>query len=102
MNQLTKDVIMEMIEQQETSILYFYTPLCGTCQVAGKMLSVVEQMFPKLSFGKADLNYVPEMSELFAIESVPCLIILKEGKVQEKIYAFQSVPYLHELISRYY
>ncbi|MBW8349904.1 thioredoxin family protein [Bacillus sp. IITD106] len=101
MNELTKNDIMKIIDQQETTILYFYTPLCGTCQVAGKMLSVVEQMFPELSFGKADLNYVTEMAELFAIESVPCLIILKEGKVQEKIYAFKSVPYLHELISRY-
>ena len=101
MNELTKNDIMKIIDQQETTILYFYTPLCGTCQVAGKMLSVVEQMFPELSFGKADLNYVPEMAELFAIESVPCLIILKEGNVQEKIYAFKSVPYLHELISRY-
>ncbi|MBS4200199.1 thioredoxin family protein [Bacillus sp. FJAT-49732] len=101
MKDVTKEDIMVMIDQHETTMLYFYTPLCGTCQVAGKMLGVVEQMFPNLLFGKADLNYVPELAKNFSIESVPCLLILKEGKVQEKIYAFKSVPYLHELISSY-
>ncbi|MBS4220827.1 thioredoxin family protein [Bacillus sp. FJAT-49711] len=101
MKELTKKDIIQASEQPNTTILYFYTPLCGTCQVAGKMLEVVEQMHPDTTFGKADLNYSPEMAEMFSIESVPCLIIAKAGKVQEKVYAFKSVPYLHELISRY-
>jgi len=101
MKELAKEDIIRVHQQHETAILYFYTPLCGTCQVAGKMLGVVEQMFPNLFFGKADLNYVSEMAELFSIESVPCMLILKESMVQEKIYAFKSVPYLHERISSY-
>ena len=34
----------------------------------------------------------------YEIESVPCLLIQKDGIVQHKIYAFQSVPYLLEKI----
>ena len=81
---------------KETGFIYFYTPMCGTCQVAGKMLSVIEQLLPEVDCGKADLNYVPTMAERFEIESVPCLIIINKGEVQEKIYAFQSVPFLYE------
>ncbi|MCR2823106.1 thioredoxin family protein [Lederbergia panacisoli] len=101
MKELTKNDIVRASSQPNTTILYFYTPLCGTCQVAGKMLEIVEQIFPDIAFGKTDLNYVPEMAEMFSIESVPCLLIIKAGEVQEKIYAFHSVPYLHELISKY-
>jgi len=101
MEEWTKDDIMERINGDKTAVLYFYTPLCGTCQVAGKMLSIAEQIVKGVEFGKADLNYMPEMAERFSIESVPCLIVLDKGQEAEKIYAFQSVPHLHEVIKKY-
>ena len=96
MEEWTKEEIETFLEEKRTGYLYFYTPMCGTCQVASKMLTVIDQLLPDVSSGKADLNYLPEMAERFEIESVPCLIVLREGKEQEKIYAFQSVPYLFE------
>lgn len=101
MDILSKDEIRLKMDQKDSFILYFFTPMCGTCQVAGQMLEIVEKMISRLSYGKADLNYMPEMAERFKVESVPCLIIIKEGQVQEKIYAFKSVPYLYDRISQY-
>lgn len=96
MEEWTKAEMEAFLEEKRTGYLYFYTPMCGTCQVASKMLTVIEQLLPVVPSGKADLNYLPEMAERFEIHSVPCLIVLKKGEVQEKIYAFQSVPYLYE------
>lgn len=96
MEEWTKGEVETFLEEKRTGYLYFYTPMCGTCQVASKMLKVIEQLLPDVSSGKADLNYLPEMAERFEIESVPCLILLKKGEEQEKVYAFQSVPYLYE------
>lgn len=96
MEDLTRTEMETFLEEKRTGYLYFYTPMCGTCQVASKMLTVVEQLLPDLPSGKADLNFLPEMAGRFEIESVPCLIVLENGEVQEKIYAFQSVPYLYE------
>lgn len=75
---------------------YLYTPMCGTCQVASKMLEIVTELMPDLTIGKANLNYVQEIAGLYEVESVPCLLITENGKLKEKIYAFQSVPYLYE------
>ncbi|MBT2659497.1 thioredoxin family protein [Bacillus sp. ISL-45] len=96
MEEWTKSEMETFLEEKRTGYLYFYTPMCGTCQVAGKMLTVIDQLLPEIPSGKADLNYLPEMAERFEIESVPCLIVLNKGEVLEKIYAFQSVPYLYE------
>jgi thioredoxin 1 len=96
MEEWTKEEIDAFLEGEKTGFIYFYTPMCGTCQVAGKMLTVIEQLLPTISAGKADLNYLPTMAERFEIESVPCLIVLNQGEVQEKVYAFQSVPYLYD------
>jgi thioredoxin 1 len=98
MNDWSKEDIEIFLRNNETGLVYFYTPICGTCQMAGKMLDVIAKLFPNMKMGKADLNYLPEMAEKFEVISVPCLLIIDNGQVVEKIFAFQSVPYLYEKI----
>jgi thioredoxin 1 len=100
MKDWSQDQIEQFIENNKTGLVYFFTPMCGTCQMAGKMLEVVTQLFPELDFGKADLNYMPKMAERLEIESVPCLLLIHKGEIIEKIFAFHSVPYLHEKIKQ--
>jgi thioredoxin 1 len=88
----------EWLKEKNTNnvaVIYLYTPMCGTCQVASKMLDVVEELLPDMLMGKANLNFVQEIAELYQVESVPCLLVTKNGELAEKIYAFQSVPYLY-------
>lgn len=91
----------QLMQNGEVGFVYLYTPMCGTCQMAGRMLEVVTQLFPDLTFGKADLNYYPEWALKFEVQSVPCLLIIKDGQVVDRIFAFHSVPYLHERIKQY-
>ncbi|MCM3087726.1 Thioredoxin [Bhargavaea ginsengi] len=89
----------EASKSPATAAFYLYTPLCGTCQVASRMMEVVEKLLPEVKLGKADLNYHEEVAAKYVVESVPCLLVAKEGREVEKIYAFQSVPYLYEKLS---
>ncbi|EPD50568.1 thioredoxin family protein [Paenisporosarcina sp. FSL H8-0542] len=79
---------------------YLYTPMCGTCQVASKMMDVVEELLPDLQIGKANLNYVESLAVDYQIQSVPCLLIAENGQIVEKVYAFQSVPYLYNRLQK--
>ncbi|HWK24642.1 MAG TPA: thioredoxin family protein [Ureibacillus sp.] len=90
-------------QQQESNPLvafYLYTPMCGTCAVASKMLDVIESLLPDLPLGKANINYLENVAMDYQIESVPCLLISDKGNI-EKVYAFQSVPFLYEKLKRY-
>lgn len=100
MNEWSLDELSSFTNHHSTGLLYFYTPLCGTCQLASRMLQIIEQMV-EINMGKMNLNYFPEIAEEFAIESVPCLLFFKNGEVVETVYAFQSVPYLYEKIKTY-
>ncbi|MBT2758308.1 thioredoxin family protein [Mesobacillus foraminis] len=95
-----REKMEKFFNESGTGLVYFYTPLCGTCQMAGKMLNVVEQLHPDLSMGKVNLNFLPETADEFKVESVPCLLLVKDGTVKDKLYAFHSVPYLHETIKQ--
>lgn len=85
-------------QESDRTLYYLYTPICGTCAVASKMMDVISVMKPDIPMGKADLNYVQDMAVDYEVESVPCLLITKNGSIRDKIYAFQSVPYLLEKI----
>ncbi|UQD53225.1 thioredoxin [Bacillus methanolicus] len=98
MKEWTHQDIKNLVKDKKTAVIYFYTPLCGTCQVGGRMLEVVSELLPEIPFGKADLNYMPELAKELSIESVPCLLLAKDGEWVEKIYALHSVPYLLDKI----
>jgi thiol-disulfide isomerase/thioredoxin len=90
--------IDDIIHKKDMACLYVYTPMCGTCQLAERMLQVVEELFPHIPFYKTDINYMPERAVAWKIESVPCLLLFDRGDIVKKLYAFHSVPYLYETI----
>ena len=98
MKEWTPDEWKQTTLQYEKVAYYLYTPMCGTCAVATKMMEVVEQLVPEVPIGKANLNFTGSLPFDLKIESVPCLVISEQGDIVHKIYAFQSVPYLYELL----
>ena len=75
-------------------LLYIYAPLCGTCAVAERMLSVVEAIDPKIQIEKRDANFIPNELEAYQVMSVPALLKLENGQVRDRLYAFQNVQHV--------
>lgn len=100
MNEWNLDEFSSFIENKSTGFVYFYTPLCGTCQLASRMLQIIEQMVDT-KMGKMNLNFYPDIGKNYSIESVPCLMFINDGQVVEMLYAFRSVPYLLEKIKEH-
>ncbi|WP_413307442.1 thioredoxin family protein [Bacillus sp. 1P10SD] len=98
MNEWNQNNFTDFLERKSTGLVYFYTPLCGTCQLASKMLQVVEQLV-EIDMGKMNLNFYPELAMDLEIESVPCLIFVRDGLITETLYAFHSVPFLLDKIN---
>ncbi|SOC41085.1 thioredoxin family protein [Ureibacillus acetophenoni] len=87
-------------EENEVTAFYLYTPMCGTCAVASKMMGVVEQVISDVPIGQANLNFLEDLAMDLKIESVPCLLISRHGKIEEKIYAFESVQNIYEKLKK--
>jgi thioredoxin-like negative regulator of GroEL len=74
----------------ESFAVFLYTPLCGTCKVASRMLEVVMAMRPSYEVDRANIHFTPQLAQEWRVESVPCLVAF-EGREARKLYAFQSV-----------
>ncbi|TLS38787.1 thioredoxin family protein [Pseudalkalibacillus caeni] len=84
-------------------LIFFHTPFCQTCKIARRMTEIALESlnFRSDAFFAANLNIMPAKAESFEIQSVPCLVLLKDKTIQEKVFAFRSVDYLYRLLAPY-
>ncbi|UNK20848.1 thioredoxin family protein [Paenibacillus sp. N3/727] len=74
-------------------IVFLYTPLCGTCGAARKMLDVTEQLLPEGTLLEADVNFLPVLVQQYQIRSVPALLAISgtPDKPPQVLYRMGSV-----------
>ena len=81
----------------------FYATWCGPCQMMAPILEDVgSQLRDRLQVVKIDTDRYPKIASDYAIESLPTLILFKEGQPVEKIEgvqpANQLVQHLNNLV----
>ncbi len=87
--------------KKDSYLLYIYTPFCGTCHYAKRILEDIESTFSKEVFYEINASFYPEFMQEEKIESVPCLVIKEAGKIKKKIYTFHSVPFMAREVMSY-
>ncbi|QRG65108.1 thioredoxin family protein [Brevibacillus choshinensis] len=96
MQEIKVEQFIQQLEQKRTFALFLYTPMCGTCKLAERMLTITLELTPKLSAFEMNINTVPKLAQEWEISSVPALLLFREGVLIERHYAMQSVGFLYE------
>jgi thioredoxin-like negative regulator of GroEL len=76
---------------EKPQFVYFYTPLCGTCKITERMLDIILAIQPDLPIVKSNINFCPQLTQSWQIESVPCLVRLEDCKIMDKRTRMQGV-----------
>jgi len=99
---MTEQQVLALKQFEHTGCAVFlYTPMCGTCLAARKMLEVLMAMDDDLPLYSCNVNTAARLAETWRIESVPCIVVLRDGVIVEKIYAVRSVPALYDRFVRH-
>ncbi|MFC5714284.1 thioredoxin family protein [Thalassorhabdus alkalitolerans] len=91
MEEVSEKQLHAVLQRDQAVMIYFYTPWCGTCKIAEKMILAAEELSAAPSAYKGNVNLMPEIVQQLKIQSVPCVKIFKEGDCKETIYAFGSI-----------
>jgi thioredoxin 1 len=76
-------------------VIFVYTPLCGTCKLARKMLEIAIDSFDgKIIAVACNLNHMPRLAEEWKLQSVPSLAFYNKNRLYNVIFSFQSVTNL--------
>jgi len=102
MKEMMEDELLEVLTQVGNPLaVFFYTPLCETCNAARRMLEVAEYMLPpELVIVAANVNMMPKLVNQYRISSVPALLVTDASRKNspELYYAMVSVERVLEYI----
>lgn len=98
MIEISEKELLSKLNDELAFAVYFFTPFCGTCAIAEKMLNVVMAVKEILPLFKCNVNYAPFLVRRWEISSVPCLILVRNGEIIAKESAMKSVDHLLQLL----
>ena len=74
----------EVIKSQKTVLIDFWATWCGPCQMLSPVVDSFADENPDISVCKINVDEQPELAMLFGIESIPTLVVMKDGKAVNK------------------
>lgn len=61
-------------------LLDFWATWCGPCTMLSPVVEELAQEHPEISFGKVNVDEVPELAQRYQISAIPTLLLFKDGQ----------------------
>jgi thioredoxin-like negative regulator of GroEL len=101
---MNQEELLELLGRAgEPLVVFLYTPLCGTCKAARRMLEVARHLLPPgLLIAEGNVNMLPGLVDTYRISSVPALLVVPADRSAEPeiLYSMGSVERMLEYIRR--
>ena len=93
----------ETMRKYSLLVVDFWAPWCGPCKLVSPMIDQLAiELRGKAVFGKLNVDENPTVANVFGIQSIPTLIIFKNGEAIDGLMGAVPKQQLISTISRYY
>ena len=88
------------LAKKENKLLFIdcYTSWCGPCKMVQPELEKLAQENSSLTIAKVNVDENNNLAERFKINSIPCMILFKEGEPKKVILGYRTKQQLAALI----
>lgn len=98
--EITDKTMQENIDKNGVLVLDFYASWCMPCKMMTPAFDeLAEEMSGVAVFAKIDIDENPETAKKYGVTSIPSIIILKDGKLEEKMVGLQQKMKIEDTVS---
>ena len=81
---LTRENFESEVMQSEKPVLVdFWASWCAPCMMQSPIVDELAEEHPELKVGKVNVDEQPQLAAAFGVESIPTLVIIKDGITKE-------------------
>ena len=82
---LNRESFEEIKNSDKTVLLDFYADWCGPCRMVSPLVDEIAEENPQYLIGKINVDSETELAESFGVSSIPTLVVMKSGKIVNRI-----------------
>ena len=80
------------------ALLDFYADWCGPCRMVLPLVDEIASEREDLFVGKINVNENPDLAREFGIMSIPTLIVMKDGRIINRVSGARSKDQILDLV----
>lgn len=95
---ITKESFEETVTKEGVVVLDFWAQWCGPCKRFGPIFEKVSDQHTDVVFGKVDTEAQPELAGALEIQSIPTLMVFRDGVLLAREAGMLPEKPLYDLI----